>query len=153
MNIEKIEKTSELAIAVKYMAVDFSKMADMMGQGYQKLWDYVLECGKQVAGAPYCKYTNGSDDFMVFDIELGWPLSEPLPEQGDFFMTKTDEGKAIAAIHKGAYKDVEGTYIAMMKYLAENNLESTGVYYDYYLNDPSCTPEDELLTKVIFPIK
>lgn len=32
-------------------------------------------------------------------------------------------------------------------------LESTGTYYDYYLNDPDETPESELLTKVVFPIK
>ena len=41
----------------------------------------------------------------------------------------------------------------MMQYLAENKIESTGIYYDYYLNNPADTPENELLTKVVFPIK
>jgi effector-binding domain-containing protein len=81
------------------------------------------------------------------------PVSEPLPEQGEFYMSKTCEGKAVTAMHKGAYKDIEKTYAPMMQYLAENKLESTGVYYDYYLNNPADTPESELLTKVVFPIK
>ena len=90
---------------------------------------------------------------MQFDIELGVPVAEALPEQGEIFMSKTCEGKAISAIHKGAYKDIEKTYAPMMEYLAVNNLKSTGVYYDYYISNPYETPESELLTKVVFPIK
>ena len=68
-------------------------------------------------------------------------------------MSKTCEGRAITATHKGPYKDIEATYIALMGYMAENKLESTGVYYDYYLNDPANVPESELLTQVVFPVK
>ena len=153
MSIEVINKESEIALALKFEGVEFTKMAEIMSLGYQKLWDYLVKCGKQMSGPPYCKYANGSADFMKWDIELGVPVSEPLPVQGEFYMSKTCEGKAITAIHKGAYKDIEKTYAPMMQYLAENKLESTGVYYDYYLNNPADTPESELLTKVVFPLK
>ena len=153
MNIETINKKAEIAVAVKYDAVDFTNMGAIMSAGYQKLWTYVAECGQKMEGAPYCKYTNGSADFMKFDIELGLPVSEPLPQKDEIYMSKTCEGKAITAMHKGAYKDIEKTYGPMMQYLAENKLESTGVFYDYYINNPADTVESELLTKVIFPIK
>ena len=158
MNIETINKEAEIAIAVKCDAVDFTNMAAIMSEGYQRLWAYLVQCpaaqsGGQMAGAPYCKYTNGSEDFMRFDIELGIPVIEPLPEKDGIYMSTTCEGKAITAVHKGAYKDIEKTYGPMMQYLTENKLESTGVYYDYYLNNPADTPEDELLTKVVFTIK
>jgi effector-binding domain-containing protein len=153
VDIEVFNKEAEIAVAVKFEAVAFTKMAEIMVEGYQKLMAYVAKCGKQLTGAPYCKYTNGSADFMKFDIELGVPVSEPLPKQGDIYMSKTCEGKAITAIHKGAYKDIEKTYAPMMQYLAENKLKSTGVYYDYYLSNPADTPESELLTKVVFPLK
>ena len=153
MNIETINKTSEIAVAVKYDAVDFTDMAAVMSEGYQKLWAYVMQNGKAIAGAPYCKYTNPSEDFMTFDIELGVPVSESLPEKDEIYMSKTCEGKAIAAMHKGAYKDIEQTYEPMMKYFEDNNLQSTGVYYDYYINNPADTVESELLTKVVFMLK
>jgi effector-binding domain-containing protein len=153
MNIEIINKEFEIAVAVKFDAVEFTKMANVMEEGYQKLFAYVAKCGKQIAGAPYCKYTNGRENYMKWDIELGIPVSEPLPEQGEIYMSKTCKGKAITAIHKGAYKDIEKTYTPMMQYLAENKLESTGIYYDYYLSNPADTPENELLTKVVFPLK
>lgn len=153
MNIETINKSAEIAVAIKRDSVRFDSMSGIMGEAYKKLWECITQQGKQMAGCPYCKYTNGSEDFMQWDIELGIPVSEPLPEQGEIYMSKTCEGKAICATHKGSYKDIEKTYTPMMEYLAANNLESTGVYYDYYLNDPSDTPERELLTKVVFPIK
>ena len=153
MNIEMISKESEIAIAVKYDGVDFTNMAGIMGEGYGKLQAYLAQNGKQMAGAPYCKYTNGSADFMKFDIELGIPVSEPLPEQEGIFMAKTCAGKAITAMHKGAYKDIDQTYTPMMQYLTDNKLESTGVYYDYYISDPAETAESELLTKVVFPLR
>ena len=153
MNIEMINKEAEIAVAMKKEAVRFDNMGSIMGEIYQKLWTYLAQQGKQMTGAPYCKYTNGSEDNMQWDIELGLPVSEVLPEQDEIFMSKTCEGKAICAIHKGAYKDIEKTYAPMMEYLTANNLESTGIYYDYYLNDPSDTTESELLTKVVFLIK
>jgi Transcriptional regulator, effector-binding domain/component len=151
--IETINKTSEIALAIKYESIDFTNMAEIMSAGYQKLFAYIAECGGQVVGAPYCKYSNGSEDFMRFDIELGIPIASPISEKDEIHMAKTCEGKAIAAMHKGAYKEIEKTYAPMMQYLAENNLQSTGIYYDYYISDPSNTPESELLTQVVFPLK
>lgn len=153
MDIKIIKKESEIAAAIKKEAVRFNSMGDVMAEIYQKLWAYIAKLGKNMAGAPYCKYTNGSEDYMQFDIELGIPVSEPLPEEGEIYMSKTCEGRAVSAIHKGAYKDIEKTYTPMMEYLAKNNLKSTGVYYDYYLSNPAETPESELLTKVVFLIK
>jgi len=68
-------------------------------------------------------------------------------------MSQTCEGKAISTMYKGAYKDIEPAYVALMGYMAENKLESISVYYDYYINDPADTPESELLTQVVFPVK
>ena len=105
-----------------------------------------------MAGAPYLAYMNASADFSQFDIEWGFPVSEPLPVSGEFYMSQTYEGKAIVATHKGSYNDIEKVYGAIMEYAKENSLGSTGVYYDYYLNNPATTPESELLTQVVFPI-
>ena len=68
-------------------------------------------------------------------------------------MSKNYGGKALTATHKGAYKDVDKVCCALMKYAEENSIETTDVCYDYYLNCPGVTPENELLTEVLFPIK
>jgi len=153
MNIEVTNEKAEIAIAIKETAVNMGNMAEAMGKGYGKLMDYLSKLGKQPSGPPYCAYINGNEDYSQFDIEMGMPVDEAVPVQGEFYMSKTHEGKAVCTIYKGPFKEIEVAYTALMEYLPANSLESTGVYYDYYLNDPDVTPESELLTRVVFPVK
>ena len=153
MNSETINQKPEIAIALKKAAADMDGIGDTMTEGFTKLMHYLAEQGKEIAGAPYCAYTNGNEDFSQFDIELGIPVAEPVPEQGEFYMSQTCEGKAVTIMHKGAYKDMEASYKKLMQYAEENSLEMTGLYYDFYLSDPCETPEDELLTKIVFMVK
>ena len=153
MKIEMTTKQPQIAVAIKRTAVSMEKIAEAATEGYAKLMGYLTEQGKQISGAPYLAYMNANEDWSQFEIELGIPIAEPVPVQGEFYMSKNCEGKAICTTFKGAYKDLESAYCALMDYAKEKSLESTGVYYDYYLNNPADTPESELLTQVVFPIK
>jgi effector-binding domain-containing protein len=153
MNIEVTDQKSQLAVAVKKENATMAEISVLATEGLQKIFGFLAQQGVKIAGAPYLAYKNGNADFTQFDVELGIPVSEKIAVNGEFFMSKTCEGKAVTATHKGAYKDVEVVYTALMGYMAENKLESTGVYYDYYINNPADTPESELLTQVVFPIK
>ena len=153
MNIEVTNEKSQIAVAFKKENASMEEISAVATEGYQKIFSFLSQQGIEIAGIPYLAYKNGNADFSKFDIELGIPVSKEIAVSGDFFMSKTCEGKAVTAMHKGAYKDVEAAYVALMEYMTKNKMESTGVYYDYYLNDPADTPESELLTKVVFPIK
>jgi effector-binding domain-containing protein len=150
--IEITNEKSEIAAAIKVTAIGMDKMFEVMDTSYTKLVEYIAEQDKQISGAPYLCYSNGNEDFSQFDVEFGFPVSEAVADKGEIFMSQTYDGKAITTIHKGAYKDLETSYVALMDYAKENSLELLGVYYDYYLNDPADVPESELLTKLVFPI-
>lgn len=153
MKIEVTNQKPQIALAIKRTAVTMDNLHEIIDEMSARLMSCLVEQGKEMAGAPYLAYMNASDDFSQFDIEWGFPVAEPVPVSGEFYMSQTYEGKAITATHKGPYNDLETTYCAVMDYAKENSLESTGIYYDYYLNDPDETPESELLTLVIFPVK
>jgi effector-binding domain-containing protein len=153
MKIEMTNQQPQIAAAVKVTAIGMDKMVEAMDAGFSKLMGYITEQGKQIAGAPYCCYSNCSEDFSQFDMEFGIPVNEAISAQGEIFMSQTYEGKAITATHKGAYKDIEVAYAALMDYAKDNSLELSGVYYDYYISNPAETLESELLTQVVFPIK
>ena len=153
MNIEVTNQKSQIAVAVKKENATMEEISVLATEGLQKVFGFLAQQGVEIAGVPYLAYKNSNADFSQFDAELGIPVSKEIAVSGEFFMSETCEGKAVTATHKGAYKDVEAAYVALMEYMTENKLESTGVYYDYYLNDPADTPESELLTKVVFPIK
>jgi len=153
MKIEVTNQQPQIAVAMKKTAISMEQIAEVTTEGYTKLMGYLAEQGKQIAGAPYLAYMNGNEDFSKFDIELGIPVSEAVSVQGELYMSQSYEGKAITTTYKGAYKDIEVAYVALMDYAKENALEMTGVYYDYYISNPADTPENELLTQVVFPIK
>ena len=153
MNIEVTNQKSQIAVALKKESATMAEISVLATEGLQKVFGFLAQRGIKIAGAPYLAYTNGNADFSRFDVELGIPVSGEVAVSGEFFMSKTCEGKAITATYKGAYKDIDTAYTALMEYMAENKLESTGVYYDYYINDPADTPESELLTQIVFPIK
>ncbi|MDR0491870.1 MAG: GyrI-like domain-containing protein [Oscillospiraceae bacterium] len=153
MNIEVKEMQSQVAVAVKQENATMAEISTLATEGLQKVFGFLSQQGVEIAGAPYLAYKNGNADFSQFDVELGIPVAGEVPVQGEFFMTKTCEGKAATVMYKGAYKDIEPAYMALMEYMTANSLESTGVYYDYYISNPADTPESELLTEVVFPIK
>ena len=153
MNIEVTNQKSQIAVALMKENATMEEISVLATEGLQKVFGFLAQQGVGIAGAPYLAYKNGNADFTQFDVELGIPVNEEIAVSGDFFMSRACEGRAVTATHKGAYKDVDAVYIALMEYMAENKLESTGVYYDYYINDPADTPESELLTQVVFPIK
>ena len=153
MNIELTNMESQIAVAIKKENTSMEEISVVATEGLQKVFGFLAQAGVEIAGAPYLAYSNSNEDFTSFDVEIGIPVAGEIDLIGEFIMSKTCEGKAITTMHKGAYKDVEVGYTALMGYMAENNLESTGVYYDYYISDPADTPESELLTQVVFPVK
>ena len=149
MKIELTEQKSELAIAVKKRA-NMENLKALIDEGYGMISNYLADLGKQMSGAPYIAYYDFADEF---DIEMGFPVAEELSGKGGLYMSKTYEGKAITGTYKGSYDGLKQAYCEIFKYIEENKLEYTGVCYDHYINDPSVTPEDELLTKIVIPIK
>jgi effector-binding domain-containing protein len=153
MKIEVTNMQSQIAAAIKRTALGMDKIVEVMETDYPRLMGYIAQQGKQIAGAPYCLYTNASEDYTTFDVELGIPVSEAVSASGDIFMSQTYDGKALVGTHKGSYKDLEKTYCALMDYAKEHLIVISNDCYDYYLNNPADTPESELLTQVVFPIK
>ena len=153
MNIEVTIMKPDIAVAIKRTKASMDNLVSLIDEMSGIILKFLTEQNKQPSGAPYCAYTNCSADFTQFDFELGIPVAETLPIEGELFMSKNCEGKAVVGMHKGAYNELETVYTAMMRYVKENALELTGVYYDYYLNDPADTPADELLTQIVFPVK
>jgi len=153
MNIEVTTQIPEIAVAIKKTAISMDDISNVTTEGLGKVFSYLAGKGVQISGAPYLAYMNGTADFSQFDAEMGIPVAQEVDVSGEFFMSKNCAGKAVCAVHKGAYKDIDAVYTALMEYLTKNGLESTGVYYDYYISNPADTPESELLTKVVFPVK
>jgi len=114
--------------------------------------NYLNHLGIKPSGVPYVAYLNCAADFSKFDIEVGFPIADIIQEKDGMFMSKTYEGKAVVATHKGSYRSINKTYGKMFKFMDKQGFVFKGYFYDHYLNDPETTPTKELLTMVVVPM-
>jgi len=151
MTIEILELKSELALVYKGHTTN-AKSDKLIEKGIGAVLAYFEELGIEPTGTPYVAYLNCAEDFSKFDIEVGFPVAKAVAEKDGMYMSKTYEGKAVIATHKGSYGSINKTYGKIFEYMGEQSLKFKGFFYDCYLNDPATTTSKELLTKVVVPV-
>lgn len=128
-----------------------SKFTEAFDEKLGKIGAYLAELGETPVGCPYAAYYNS--DMQDLDTEIGFPVSGKLSGKGDIkFREIPAMENAVTVTHKGSYGSLNSTYEIVYNYIAENKLTMAGPHYDFYTNDPSVTPESELLTEVIIPV-
>lgn len=144
------ERPAQPILSIR-LRTNLESLPQVIGQSYQKIVDYMSQQGQQPFEAPFTAYYNL--DMQDLDVEMGFPVAKPLPASGDIQAGEIAAGKAAVYLYKGPYANMESTYNAMFQWIAEHGGEPTGVYYEYYYNCPADTPAEELLTKIVIPLK
>jgi len=126
-------------------------LPQLLGESYGKIAGYLAELGSQPAGAPFAVYYNM--DMQDLDVEIGFPVAEPVLSKGDIQASQVPGGKQAIALHTGPYGEIGPAYEALTQFAKEQGCEPTGVSYEFYLNDPQETPPGQLRTQIIFPLK
>lgn len=147
--IELLEQKAQPVLAVRTKTA-MAELPKVIGENYGKIIGYLNELGVQPADAPYTAYYNL--DMENLDVEMGFPVAQVCPGKGEIQAGEIPAGKSASAIYKGPYAGMEQPYQAMFRWIEENGLQSTGVYYEYYYNAPGEVPESELLTRIVMPV-
>lgn len=150
MEIVLKEQSIQPVLAIR-MRTTIENLPGLIGENYMKIMAYLNELGEQPAFAPYTAYYNL--DMQDLDVEMGFPVTKSLPGKDVITAGEIPAGRVVEALYKGPYSQMEASYNEIFKWLTENNLEQTGVYYEYYFNSPDEVPESELLTKIVVPVK
>lgn len=130
-----------------------SKMEDLpkvIGQSYHDILRYLNQLGEIMADVPFVAYH--TMDMQNLDIEIGIPIAKILPKNGSIKLSAVPEGKAAYCMYRGPYSQCVCVYREMAKWIADRGYQFSGASYEFYFNGPD-TPEDELLTKILIPIK
>jgi len=151
MTIEVLELKSELSLVYKKHTTN-AKSDKVIEKSIGMVSAYLSELGIEPSGTPFVAYLNCAEDFSKFDVEVGFPIAETVPEKDGMFMSKTYEGRAVVATHKGSHRSLNTTYGKMFEFMNKQSLNFKGFFYDCYLNDPGATTSKELLTKIIIPV-
>ena len=144
------EKTAQPTIAIRTRAA-VETLPQVLVKAFGDIMNYLTEIGVQPAGAPYVGYFNM--DMQDLDIEIGFPVAQAIAGKDHIQASEIPAGKQVSCLHTGPYNKVDSAYNAMMEWVPANGYTATCVSYEFYLNDPEQTPESELLTKIVFPLK
>ena len=126
-------------------------LPQVLGVSLGAIAQYLGSVGENPAGAPFVAYYNM--DMQNLDIEIGFPVSRPLAGEGNIQPSQVFGGKLATCLYVGPYSDVGPAYDALTKFVNDKGLESTGVAYEFYLNDPQTVQPSELQTQIYFPLK
>jgi len=126
------------------------ELPQAIGASYCKITQYLQELGETVTDVPFVCYHNL--DMQNLDVEIGFPVAKALSEKKDIKPDAIPEGYAVSCIYRGPYSQMEPVYNEITSWLEQNNYQAVGATYEYYYNGPGF-PEDELLTKIVMPVK
>ena len=144
------EKKAQPTISVRTRTT-VENLPQVLGKAYGAIMNYLFEIGVQPAGAPYVGYFNM--DMQDLDLECGLPVAQPVVGNDKLKPSEIPTGKQVSCLYTGPYNQIELAYNAIMAWIPANGYTPTGVCYEFYLNDPAETPENELLTKIVFLLK
>lgn len=125
------------------------KLPQQIGESYGKMAAYLKDLDEFLTDVPYVAYHNM--DMQHLDVEIGFPVSKSLPAHDDIKSGSIPQGKVVFCMYRGAYSEIEPTYVEMSQWIVANGFQSTGTAYEYYYNGPDF-PEADLLTKIVMPI-
>ena len=150
MQIECREQNAVPVLMVRARTA-MKNLPQVIGENYQKIMGYLTTLGEQPADAPYTCYNNMDMDDL--DVEMGYPVGKSLPGKGDILAGEIPAGRYVTAMYTGPYTEMEKPYNEMFAWMKDKGYELTGLYYEVYYNSPEEVPEEELLTKIMLPVK
>jgi effector-binding domain-containing protein len=126
-------------------------LPQVMGQTYGKIAQYLGSLGEQPAGPPFAAYYNM--DMEDLDVEIGFPVSREIAGRDDIQAGQLPGGRVATCLHVGPYGEIADAYNALSEWIEAEGYEASGISYEMYLNDPSQTPPEALMTQIVFPLK
>lgn len=137
-----------LAIRIRTSVKDLPRV---IGESYEKIMAHLSKMGEYPTGPPFTAYFNMDMDDL--DVEIGFPVGKSLPGVNDIQTTEIPAGRAGSCLYTGPYDKMKPAYDELTEWIMAHGFQSTGVAYEFYLNDPDQVSPDELQTQILFPLK
>jgi effector-binding domain-containing protein len=153
-----IEATHKTVDGQLVAGVRFVGALDEIGEHFRKLVDRVKP---QIAGPGFALYHSIGFGGGGHDIEVCFPVTEPVSEGDGVTCRKLPGGEMLCAIHRGPYKSedkekcIGTTWNRLFGHMAERDIGATeGPYREIYLEDDIQHGEDteKYMTEIQIPL-
>jgi len=116
------------------------------------LYHELQQAGRDYVDPVMC-INEDPDQFEKITIHACIGIEAPFPDLETASMETLRGGTMAWLTHKGAYEELGLAYHALAAWAQERGHEQSSAMREIYLNDPTDTPVDELITEVLLPLK
>jgi len=113
--------------------------------------ELVTFAGDRVAGPPLARWHTWEGD--AGEMEVAIPVREPTAGTDRIQASELPAGRAAIAMHIGPYDNLKDTWTALGEWMKEQALEPAGAPWEEYLSDCDQTPPDQLMTRIVWPVR
>lgn len=147
----QVVETEPQAAVVIRKVTSANNLPTVVEETFNTIVEYISKKEGLSLGAAFIAYYSMDENNL--EVEIGFPVSEEIPGEGDIICTKIPGGKRVIGYYKGAYSYMTYLYDEMLKWILLKGLEPSSLVYEYYFNSPQNVSENELLTKIEFLLK
>lgn len=147
-----IEKEGPRQVAAVKFHTSVNQITNDISSGFEKLMIGLTQAGVAPSGSPMILYHDVIDEQSDGDVEICVPVDSAILDGVDVFSRELEGGLVATTTHKGPYQEVTPAYHSITQWISENGYEIVGAPREIYINDPTITAPEELLTQVEFPI-
>jgi effector-binding domain-containing protein/uncharacterized membrane protein len=149
---EDVEPITYIGLSHTMSPQDPKAIEAQMGKMYTELYGALGKSKIEPAGKAFSLYPSYSEESM--EMICAVPVAENAKIPAKYKVQKTEGGKAVKAIHNGAYDNLEATHEQLNKYIEFKNLEIVGAPWEVYVVDPMAEKDpSKWITEIYYPVK
>lgn len=148
-----VEEVEPQLVATTRSHSSLRTIATDIGVGFAKLSEALANQGVHPIGGPMVIYHEKFDEDTAGEIELCIGIETGLEESLDVHSRVLEGGQMAVTLHQGSYTSIGAAYDAITHWISEHGNEFGGPPREIYLNDPALVAEEELLTRVEYPVR
>jgi len=148
-----IEEVDPMTILATRLHTSLARIGEDIPQGFGTLMAAMGKLGVQPVGAPLIVYHDIIDEQTDGDIEVSVPIASVIDGKGDVYGRELEGGTVATTVHQGPYQEIAPAYHTIIGWISEHGHEIAGPPREIYLNDPQQVPEQDLMTRIEFPVR
>lgn len=146
-----VRDLNEQSALVIDAVVDINDVPDLLVKNLKKIEEYLNNIGEFLSDTPFVAFHN--DDLKHLQVEVGFPLRKPVKGKEDIRFEAVPAGKVVMCMHVGPRSAIRPIYDEINVWMKENNLSPVGHIMEYYYGSKDQLDEENLVTKIIVPLK
>lgn len=150
-----VEQVENQSVAFVRRTVKMDELRSLFDEVFSSLPGQISEAGGEITAPPFAWYHGTPAE--VVDIAVGFPVSGMAPgslvDHEEVMVDDRIGGRAVVATHVGSYEGLAGAYEQVFGWIATEGEAPRDDFWEEYLSDPTETPESELQTRIVIPVR